>query len=171
MYRIARVPEQIQRKLKGNRLICRNKSSTKVKPVEAPRPKVDPLRTQTEIAVLCGNAGLVLMGFTYINQDIFYLRLTAISSLVMSMLSQHKLKQTALFRWNALFMGINAAWIMASFYKESLSDELQQVCILLHERGDMISQEDLKKLFKSAKRDVRNRGDPLMSEGFACKEM
>mmetsp|Transcript_23371 Transcript_23371/g.34625 ORF Transcript_23371/g.34625 Transcript_23371/m.34625 type:complete len:228 (+) Transcript_23371:3-686(+) len=50
-------------------------------------------------------------------------------------------------------------------------EELQKVYTLLQEKGDMISQEDFKKLFKAAKREVRNRGDALMSEGFACKEM
>jgi len=69
-------------------------------------------------------------------------------------------------------MGINAAWILTSFYEESLSGEHKDVYMLLQERGDnMISEEDFKKIFKAAKREVRNRGDLLMSEGFACKEM
>ena len=167
MFRFTRVTKKLQ----FSKLICRTKSSKRqLNPAEAPKPINTP-PTQTDIAVLCANAGLVLTAFTYMNQDMFHLRLTAIGSLAMTMISQHRLKQTALFRWNVLFMGINAAWILTSFYEESLSGEHQDVYMLLQERGDMISEEDFKKIFKAAKREVRNRGDLLMSEGFACKEM
>lgn len=154
----------------------RTKSTLKkvTKPAaETPKPikKPDGSNLQTDMSAIYSHMGMAFMGISYMNPDIYFLRLTAIGSLATSMISQHRLKQSALFRWNALFIGINAAWILSSYYEETLSEEYQQVYTLLQEKGDMISQEDFKKLFKAAKREVRNRGDVLMSEGFACKEM
>ena len=160
-----------------NKSVGRRTKSTLLKkvtqPVETPKPinKTSSNNPQIDMSTFFSHMGLALMGISYMNQDIFFLRLTAIGSLATSMISQYRLRQSGLFRWNALFIGINAAWILSTFYEQTLSEELQKVYTLLQEKGDMISQEDFKKLFKAAKREVRNRGDALMSEGFACKEM
>ena len=127
---------------------------------------------------ILANMGLVFCGISYLNDDMTYLRLTALTGFSLSMLSQYKLKQihTSLFRWNATFIGINMAWLMLhtipSLLKDdSLPDEMEKVSEIIKSRSDVISREKLKKLFQVGKRETKEQGDVLLSEGYDSKQM
>lgn len=127
---------------------------------------------------ILANMGLVFCGISYLNDDMTYLRLTALTGFSLSMLSQYKLKQihTSLFRWNATFIGINMAWLI--FYTfpsllkdDSLPDEMEKVSEIIKSRSDVFSREKLKKLFQVGKRETKEQGDVLLSEGYDSKQM
>jgi biotin-(acetyl-CoA carboxylase) ligase len=114
------------------------------------------------------------MGIAYMNEDMANFRLVAFGSLAMSMVAQHKLKQSFLFRWNALFLGINMAWILKSHLhvqEEIMTEDIQEAYNLLQEQGNFLSQNQARELFLRGQKQTWKRGDFLTSEGFPCKEL
>ena len=127
---------------------------------------------------ILANMGLVFCGISYLNDDMTYLRLTALTGFSLSMLSQYQLRQmhTSLFRWNATFIGLNMVWLILHKFPnllkdDSLPDELEKVSEIIKSRSDVFGRERLKKLFQVGKREIKEQGDVLLSEGYDSKQM
>lgn len=127
---------------------------------------------------ILANMGLAFCGISYLNDDMTYLRLTALTGFSLSMLSQYRLNQmnTSLFRWNATFLGINIAWLILHTFPsllkdDSLPDEMEKVSEIIKSRSDVFGREKLKKLFEVGKRETKEQGDVLLSEGYDSKQM
>ena len=87
-----------------------------------------------------------------------------------------KQMHTSLFRWNATFIGINMVWLILHKFPnllkdDSLPDELEKVSEIMKSRSDVFGRERLKKLFQVGKREIKEQGDVLLSEGYDSKQM
>ncbi len=117
------------------------------------------------VAKFCANSGLFLMAMTYLHQDMFYLRLTAMSSIAMSMVHQYKNRKISSLRWNILFLAINIGYLsFVHLHEEELPDDLKYIYLSLQEEGSTLEKSEVKKLFNLARKEVRNRGDQVMTE-------
>jgi len=121
--------------------------------------------------IIFANLGLTLMGCAYLNQDMLYLRLSAMGSIAMSMIHQYKAKKPNLLRWNALFMCINIACVAVQRFREDLSEDLKDLYKTFSSRGPTMEKHDFKSLFDLARKEVYKEGDYIVNEGLPCKEM
>jgi hypothetical protein len=136
-------------------------------------------QNDTFFSTSLSNAGLIIMGIAYMNNDMENFRLAAVGSLTMSMIAQYQLKESYLFRWNALFWGINVAWILIAKSnldgQEKWTEDLKEVSnLLLRDQGNFLSQKQVRELFRRGQKETWNRGDIIAAskaEGFPCKEL
>ena len=54
---------------------------------------------------------------------------------------------------------------------DSLPDEMEKVSEIIKSRSDVFNREKLKKLFQVGKRETKEQGDVLLSEGYDSKQM